>query len=152
MALPSVFNISDVSTILNRIHSLTPHSEAKWGKMNVSQMLAHLCVSYDLAYGKTVPKYNPFMKLIMRTVIKKMVTNEKTYKPNGPTAPVFVVSDQREFERERSRLIDNINETLTHGSSYFEGRENVSFGKLTAEEWNNMFYKHLDHHLRQFGV
>jgi hypothetical protein len=152
MALPSVFNPSDVAVLISRINQLTPKSQAKWGKMNVSQMLAHLSVAYDLAYGITIPKYNPFMKLIMRTVIKKMVTNEKTYKPNGPTAPVFVVSDAREFENEKKRLLQNIETTLTHGAHYFEGRENVSFGKLTATEWNNMFYKHLDHHLRQFGA
>jgi hypothetical protein len=152
MALPSVFNSDDVKTILHRIDNLTSDSAPKWGKMNVSQMLAHLCVAYDLAYGKTVPKYNPFMKLIMRTVIKNMVTNEKTYKPNGPTAHVFVVNDERVFEQEKTRLIDSINRTLFHGASYFDGKENISFGKMSAIAWNNMFYKHLDHHLRQFGV
>jgi hypothetical protein len=152
MALPSVFNEVDVATVLARIEQLTPASQSKWGKMNVSQMLAHLSVAYDLAYGKTIPKYNPFMKLIMRTVIKKMVSNEKMYKPNGPTAPVFVVNDAREFENEKQRLLNNIKNTLAHGPDFFEGRENVSFGKMTAIEWNNMFYKHLDHHLRQFGV
>ena len=37
-------------------------------------------------------------------------------------------------------------------SNYFNNKENHSFGRLTKEEWNRMFYKHLDHHLKQFGV
>jgi hypothetical protein len=38
------------------------------------------------------------------------------------------------------------------GADAFEGKESNSFGKLTASEWNIMMYKHLDHHLTQFGV
>jgi len=38
------------------------------------------------------------------------------------------------------------------GALYFEGRESLSFGKLTSKEWNNLFYKHIDHHFTQFGI
>jgi hypothetical protein len=81
-----------------------------------------------------------------------MVTNEKPYKQGGPTAPDFVIADERDFAKEQSRLIDFISRVQTEGRSRFEGRESHSFGVLTATGWNNMFYKHLDHHLRQFGV
>ena len=47
-------------------------------------------------------------------------------------------------------LSGDITKTQQLGENYFEGKESNSFGKLTASEWNNMFYKHLDHHLSQF--
>ena len=77
---------------------------------------------------------------------------EKPYKQNSRTAPNFLITDQREFEHEKKRLIDHINKTQQLGEAHFHGKESHSFGALDKTEWNNMFYKHLDHHLTQFGV
>ncbi|WP_337994864.1 hypothetical protein [Polaribacter ponticola] len=49
-------------------------------------------------------------------------------------------------------MIGFILKTQELGADYFDGKESHSFGKLTEKEWNNTFYKHLDHHLTQFGV
>lgn len=68
------------------------------------------------------------------------------------TAPAFIIRDERTFELEKQRLIDFIRKTSSLGTTHFEGRESLSFGVLTSREWSNMFYKHLDHHLGQFGV
>ena len=63
-----------------------------------------------------------------------------------------MIKDVRNFDIEKKRLIDYINKTQQLGDDYFDGRESHSFGILTKQEWNNMFSKHLDHHLTQFGV
>jgi hypothetical protein len=152
MSLPSIFDKKVHEEFIHRIDKLTLESTAQWGKMNVSQMLAHLNVSYDLAYERIIPKYNFLMKFMLKTMVKKMVTNEVTYKPNGRTAPVFVIADERDFIKEKTRLIENMNQAFNDGKSFFDGRVSVSFGKMTVQEWSNQFYKHLDHHLRQFGV
>ena len=78
--------------------------------------------------------------------------SEKPYPRNGRTAPQFIIADKREFDTEKKRLIDFINKTQELGDKYFESKESHSFGKLSSQEWNNSFYKHLDHHLTQFGV
>lgn len=58
----------------------------------------------------------------------------------------------RNFVEEKARLIDYLIKTQKLGENHFDGMESHSFGNLTKEEWNIMFYKHLDHHLSQFGV
>jgi transcriptional/translational regulatory protein YebC/TACO1 len=60
--------------------------------------------------------------------------------------------DEKNFEAEKVRLIEYINRALESGADYFDNLESHSFGRLNKNEWNNMFYKHLDHHLRQFGA
>ena len=65
---------------------------------------------------------------------------------------MFVIGDDRNFETEKNRMIDYLNKTVELGESYFDQKESLSFGKLSITEWNNLFYKHLDHHLTQFGV
>jgi hypothetical protein len=152
MALPNIYDASVVEQLVQRINKLNNTTSPQWGKMNVAQMLAHCNVTYDLAFERKASKNSFIMKWILKTFIKKKVVGEQSYPPNSPTAPVFIVSDQREFDTEKAALIQNIKDVQQKGASYFEGRNSVSFGPLTAIEWNNMFYKHVDHHLNQFGV
>jgi hypothetical protein len=150
--MKNVFKKEDSLEIINRINKLTPSTQALWGKMNVGQMLAHCNVTYEFIYTDKHPKPNPFMKLILKLLVKKLVVSDKTYKKNSQTAPAFIITSEKEFESEKSRLIDYIAKTQELGESHFDGKESHSFGVLNKKEWNNMFYKHLDHHLSQFGV
>lgn len=152
MALPSVFDAKTTQALLDRLEKLSPEMKPKWGSMDASKLLAHLNVTYDLAYERIPNKLNFFMKLMMKLFVKDKVTNEVPYKQNERTAPVFIIKNDRDFAKEKAILIQNIKETATKGASFFEGRENTSFGVLSASQWSNMFYKHLDHHFRQFGV
>lgn len=150
--MKNVFHLTDKSEILYRINKLTPDTQRKWGKMTVSQMLAHLNISYEMIYESNHPKPNFLMKFILKSFIKGMVINDQPYKRNGKTAPAFVIKEDKDFETERTRLINYIDKTQELGVAYFDGKESHSFGVLNISEWNNMLYKHLDHHLSQFGV
>jgi len=81
-----------------------------------------------------------------------LVVSNQSYKKNNPTAPAFIITNEKEFETEKNNLINYIATTQELGESHFDGKESHSFGRLNKTEWNNMFYKHLDHHLSQFGV
>jgi hypothetical protein len=105
-----------------------------------------------MAYEDKHKKPNAFTKLMLKLFVKNTVVNDKPYKKNSRTAPQFVIADAKNFQEEKERLIAYIKKTQNLGGSYFDGRASHSFGKLTKQEWNNMFYKHLDHHLNQFGV
>jgi Protein of unknown function (DUF1569) len=150
--MKNVFDLNVCTEIIERINKLTPESEAQWGKMNVAQMLAHCNVTYEMAYENIHAKPGAFKRFILKLFVKKVVVNETPYKKNNPTAPEFKMAGSKEFEKEKERLVTYINKTQELGPDYFEGKESHSFGILTKDEWNNMFYKHLDHHLRQFGV
>lgn len=147
-----MFNQNDSAELISRIERLNPSTKANWGKMSVAQMLAHCCVSYELVYDNIHPKPNAFKKFIIKTFIKNLVVSEKPYKKSSQTAPEFLIKDDKNFEAEKTRLINYIKKTQELGETYFDNRESHSFGPLTKTEWNNMFYKHLDHHLTQFGV
>jgi hypothetical protein len=148
----NIFLLSDVNEVITRIQRLNADSQPLWGKMAVGQMLAHCNVTYEMVYENIHPKPNFILKLILKMLVKKTVVNEVPYKHNSNTAPQFIIKDSKEFEKERLRLVNYIYKTQELGESYFDGKESLSFGELTKSEWNNMFYKHLDHHLRQFGV
>ena len=81
-----------------------------------------------------------------------MVVGKKPYKKNSRTAPAFLIKEEKDFEAEKNRIINYIEKTQQLGATHFQNKESHSFGRLTETEWNIMMYKHLDHHLRQFGV
>ncbi|WP_297338495.1 hypothetical protein [Algoriphagus sp.] len=150
--MKDIFDPKVTQELIERIHQLKPESPALWGKMTVDQMLAHCSVAYEMAFTNKHPKPNPLMRLLLKTFVKKGVVNEVPYKKNLRTAPAFLIKERKNFEEEKSRLIKYLEHTLNLGRDHFEGKESLSFGPMTANEWNNLFYKHLDHHLTQFGV
>ena len=150
--MKSVFDQNDAKEIISRINKLEQTTQGLWGKMNVSQMLAHCNVTYEHVYENKYAKPGFLKGLLLKWFVKPIVVGDKPYAKNSRTSPEFLMTDKKEFEKEKSRLIDYINKTRELGESFFENKEASSFGNLTAKEWNNMFYKHLDHHLGQFGV
>lgn len=153
MVLPSVFDSAITQSIINRINLLTPDSPPLWGKMSVDQMLAHLNVTYELVYeeGKH-PKPNFFMYWFMRIFVKNYIVGETPYQANIKTAPYFIIEGNKNFEEEKNRLIEFIQRTQELGAEHFQWKESHAMGELTSKEWSNLFFKHLDHHLKQFDV
>lgn len=153
MALPNIFTKEVTDGIIARIQKLQPDTKPLWGKMNVAQMLKHCNVTYEYVFEPNKYKQPNFlMKLIVKLFVKALVVNEKPYKQNSPTAPDFKVASEQDFEKERNRLIGFLGAVQQLGEKEFDGKMSHSFGQLSATEWNNMFYKHLQHHLAQFGV
>lgn len=150
--MKNTFDKATTIDIIVRINSLSPKTTPKWGKMDTSKMLAHCNVVYEFIYDTKHPKPSGFKKWMLKTFVKNTVVSEKPYKRNSRTAPEFLIKSDKDFETEKNRLISYINKTQELGGSHFDNKESHSFGKLTLTQWNNMFYKHLDHHLTQFGV
>lgn len=152
MPLPDIFQKQVAESFIDRLTLLKPDTKPLWGRMTADQMLAHCCVSYEYVYDNIHQRPNAIFRWILSKFVKPSVVSEQPYQHNGGTAPDFIIKGSRDFEEERRRLIAYVQRTQSLGRAHFEGKESHSFGKLSAEEWNNLFYKHLDHHLRQFGV
>jgi hypothetical protein len=147
-------NIHDVAVlqeIRQRFDKLKHDTQRQWGKMDVAQMMAHLGNALEANLGDVVQK-QAFMGKIFGRMAKKSVTNEQPFKQGLPTDPHFVVTDVRDFNKEKERVLALI--TRLHSSDPEALAKNIHpfFGKMTTQEWNNLNYKHLDHHLRQFGA
>ena len=149
MEIKNLFDASVKQEIIDRIHKLTPNTKQLWGKMNVSQMLAHVQMPIYIAYGTHQPKGSFLLRLI-GPLFKSKLWDEKPYKQGLPTDPTFVMTgSEKEFEKERSAILELVHK---FNSENIIGEQHPVFGKLTKENWSKATWKHLDHHLRQFGV
>jgi hypothetical protein len=151
--MKNLFDVIVANQVKTRLSKLEPHSERSWGKMTPAQMLAHCSVSMQWAVGEIVPEKGPLPVRLIGRLVKPMVfRNEDPLRKNSPTAKSLVVSDERDLIKERERLSGLIDKFVLGGAPGCTNNPHSFFGKMTPEQWAILMYKHLDHHLRQFGV
>lgn len=147
----NLFDTAPYNEVLERIGKLTAGSTAKWGKMNVAQMLAHCKEVFTVPLStKKIPRI--FIGRLLGWLIKPKLYNDAPWKKNLPTAPGFIINDERDFEHEKAALIELIANFHLGGPANAGNFPHPMFGTLTKEQWGKSMYKHLDHHLQQFGV
>jgi len=153
MAYPSIYDDDTTLELCRRIDSLTSQSQGLWGKMSISQMLKHCTIPYKAIMDQgEVKKGSWYIRIVAGLFFKKSMVNEVDYPHNLPTAKHFIIQDQPDFLSTRELLKTAIRISHAKGEAFYEGRAHPWIGQLTSREWSNMLYKHLDHHLRQFGV
>lgn len=149
--MKSIFEESAYNEILNRFDKLNSGSKGSWGKMSVGQMAWHCQGPIELSMGKTtIKKPNFFIGLLMKG-FKKSLYDDKQWKHGIPTAKEYRAKSDKEFSTEKEKLVALINE-LHKENLKAPWITHPVFGDFTAEQWGQLNYKHLDHHLRQFGV
>jgi hypothetical protein len=149
--MSSIFVPSDAAMFVMRLEKLTPVSQRKWGTMSVSQMLTHIQLPIKVALGEMEPKRSIGF-LLFGGLLKKRIINHKPFNKELPTDPSFVVKHDCNFDSEKRNAIELIQRLSSAELVQIQNRKHPIFGKLTAEEWDVLTVKHLDHHLRQFGV
>jgi hypothetical protein len=147
----NLFEPEAADEVLLRIDKLQPASQRQWGKMNVAQMMAHCSATLDMASGRL----NPPRMLVGRLIgplFKSVFTNEKPFSKNGPTNKKLVISDERDFRHEQEQLRLKVRQFHEGGEAQCTRHPHPFFGSLVPQEWSRLMYKHMDHHLRQFGA
>jgi hypothetical protein len=150
--MKNLFEAARAGEVKQRIAQLRPDSERLWGKMNPAQALEHCSRGMEMALGdKTLPRV--LVGRIMGWIVKPLALgNDEPMRRNSPTAKELVVQDERDLVTERARLCGLIDRFAAAGPKGCTRHPHAFFGRLTPEEWAILMYKHLDHHLRQFGV
>lgn len=151
LKMKNLFDAGVYNEITERINKLTPQSQRQWGKMNVAQMLAHCKEAFKVPLSdKKMPRM--FLGLLVGWMVKAKLYNDSPWKRNLPTAPNFIIKDERDFEKEKRELTSLINQFYNGGPANVGRFPHPMFGSFTSEQWGKSMYKHLDHHLQQFGV
>lgn len=149
MEVKNLFDPAVKQEIIDRINKLTPKTNPQWGKMNVAQMLAHVQKPIGIALGTHLPKGSFLLRLI-GPLFKSKLWDQNPYKHSLPTDPTFVMTgEEKDFEKEKSVLLNMIND---FSKETIVSEKHPVFGKLTKDNWSKATWKHLDHHLQQFGV
>ncbi len=149
--MKNLFDKDCYTEITQRMNALTANNQRKWGKMEVAQMLAHCKEAFYVPLSEDkMPR--SFLGLLVGWMIKHKLHNDEPWKKNLPTAPNFIIKDQRDFDKEKSALMSLVDRFHNGGPENAGRFPHPMFGTFTKEQWGRAMYKHLDHHLQQFGV
>lgn len=148
--MKSLFNNQDLEEVLTRIDRITPGAQRQWGKMELAQMLAHAANALEMAMGKINPP-RVFIGRLLGRFFKSRYTEDTPFSKGNPTSESIRVIDTREFAAEKERLRKAVEQFAAGGEKGCTSHPHPFFGILTPSEWGIGMYKHLDHHLRQFG-
>ena len=146
----SILNESDRVAICTRVGSLSSSSTAQWGRLDVTGMLQHLRLSARMAVGDLeVPSSNK--RVFQVFPLKHLILHVLPFPKGAPTAPELKPQAVGPFEEERAALLTLLDE-IGAGPREGAGPAHPLFGPLSWREWGAVTYKHVDHHLKQFGA
>ena len=147
--MKSLLTQEGYTEIKERLHRLNENSTRKWGKMSVGQMCWHC--QYPLKLSIENKANDSKGNWLIKTFFKKSMYSDKPWRKNLPTAPQLKTTEDKKFDDEHPillSLLDNFYALRERDTWY----PHPTFGTFTKEQWGQMQYKHLDHHLTQFGV
>jgi hypothetical protein len=150
--MSNLFEPATVTRVKERIFQLKPDSERQWGKMAPAQAVAHCADAMHWAVGDVRPPRMLVGRLIGGLIKSKVLAEDAPMHKNSPTAKSLVIADVRDLAAEQKRLCGLIDRFAAAGPSGCTTHPHSFFGPLTPEQWATLMHKHLDHHLRQFGV
>lgn len=138
--------------MIRRIDQLSNSTPAKWGKMDVAQMLKHCQAPLRVAFNELPVKRGLMSMLFGNMFKKKLKKDDRPFDRNLPTDRSFIIAEKKKFDEEKENLIQLIRRFQQTGPDGIPNNVHPFFGKMTGKEWDILQWKHLDHHLRQFGV
>ena len=132
-----------------RFGTITPDRTPKWGRMSAPQMVTHAADALWMAIGELAcePKRSP----LRYAPIKQLVIYVLPWPKGVPTAPELLARKPTTWStdlHELSALIDRIGSRGPAGPL----ADHPAFGRLSSRTWGALMYRHLDHHLTQFGA
>jgi Protein of unknown function (DUF1569) len=150
--MKTIFDAAGHDELIERLGKLASDSSREWGKMSPSQMMEHTARVLEMAMCDEQPIKQKLIGKALGWAFKKSFVGEKPFAKNAPTGPEYVIKDEPDFEATRARLSELIAALHGRGPETLDGNVHPFFGRLTGKQWGETQYKHVDHHLRQFGV
>jgi hypothetical protein len=146
--MPSLRNETVRNGLMQRLQSLTPTAKPQWGKLDAPRLMCHLGDALAMALGEisTTPVNCKAFHLFP---LKHLILYVLPFPKGGPTAPELLSSLPDTFEADRQRVEMLI--CRLAAAPRVQGAEHPFLGPLTNEEWNVLQWKHINHHLKQFG-
>lgn len=146
----SVLSDVDRAAILARISTVTSTSTPRWGRMDAAAMLDHLRLSARMALGE-LPVTCKAKRVFQVFPFKHLLLHVAPFPKGAPTAPELLAFEGSSVDAIRSDLAVLV-QRIGAGPRDGDGPVHPLFGPLSFREWGVATYKHIDHHLRQFGA
>lgn len=139
-----------------RFKTLAADTMGKWGKMNAQQTVEHISGFFYVSAGKI--KFDLVTPVEHLPKYKEFLLSDKEFRENTK-APTSVISEEALPLRyaNMEEALQKLSDSIMAFENYFKDDPlqttlHPVFGDLNFEEWVLLHYKHVRHHLKQFGL
>ncbi len=150
--MKNLFDRATADQLKQRLDVLRGDATRQWGSMSAAQALAHCASALEMAMGEIRPARAVIGRLIGALIKPSLLGSDEGFRRNSATLRELRVRGEYDLDAERVRLRALIDRFVSGGPSACTSHPHPLFGSLSPAEWAVLMYKHLDHHLRQFGV
>ena len=149
--MESLYSLQGNQNILDRIEQLTPITLSQWGKMTVSQMLLHCQMPLKVANGTLHIKPH-WKSYFFGSSRRKKLEDPKFFHKDQTTIKEFIITHEPNYNEAKNGLKELIGTFAKEGHKVIKVTRHPLLGEMSPEEWDILQWKHLDYHLKQFGV
>jgi hypothetical protein len=144
-----------VSGLAARLATLRPDTPRRWGTLTAGEMLCHLADSSASVLGHR-PRSGPPGPRAPRPFLKWFALYStlpwpKDVKTRPSVDPRAGGTRPGDFEEDRRRVLAGLAELASAPPEAFPP-VHLYFGPMSGRDWQRWAYRHVDHHLRQFGL
>jgi hypothetical protein len=146
----TIFDSADRDVLLARLDRLMPDATARWGTMTAHRMLCHLSDSIQVGLGEMPAEFKtgPFANPVARWLLAYVVPFPKG---KAQTAPEMLTTQPTDWPSDLAAVRGQLTAAAERGSNGKWARH-PAFGDVSGRMYGVFIHKHVDHHLRQFGV
>ena len=147
--MKSLWQPSARAELLARAARLTPDHRAQWGRMSVDQMLSHLVQTCRMGTGEL--SIRPVKLFTRHWPLNVLIAYFMPFPRNLPTVKPLIARPPEGMQPDLATLSECL-ESFARLEQRTSWPEHPALGRLSGRAWARLGYRHMDHHLRQFGV
>lgn len=150
--MKGIFNNQTINELKVRINQLDAKATPAWGKMNIFQMLKHCTENERMMVREKRYKRRFIGRIFGKMALKASIKDDAALAKNSPTHPALIFTGTGDVNQQKQLWIDLLEKYPTKQSRDYTDFVHPFFGKMDSTQISRLAYKHIDHHLRQFGV
>lgn len=144
-----------LTSLVERLNQLRPDTQRRWGTLTAGEMLCHLGDAHESVLGVRVPPGKPSSG-VPRPILKWLILYTPIPWPKGAKTrpgvdPKLDGTRPGDFEQGRLRAVSSLKRLATADPASL-ATSHFMFGPMAARDWHRWAYRHICHHLRQFGL
>ena len=145
----SIFDPAARAALLARVDGLDATAPARWGKFTAPRMLSHLISAVRMALGEEPCKDRP--SFLSNRLVRYLVIHVLPFPRGAPTAREMLARAPESWAADVAAVKGLIERAAANGPGGTWARH-PAFGDLSGHDWGVLIYKHVQHHLTQFGA
>ena len=145
----TIWNTADRDAIMRRFGRLSPDARPKWGSLDAPRMVTHVTDAIRASMGEI--QMTPIAGPLQYWPVNVLVMFYMPWPKSVPTAPELLSRPPVNWPTELAELRSTMDRFVARDVKG-PWTPHVAFGSISGRQWGRLMYRHLDHHLVQFGA